>query len=255
MAVEIGEPMHKKILTTLMLVNALAGGRETNATSPDVRAAAEVLDRAIAYHDPGSIWDRFRLRLQIRETRPDGAQRLTRVELDSPRDSFEVLTRRDQTTIEGLLAGEDCLLTLDGSLEFTEEQRDEYRLTCDHLRWQRNYYTYLWGLPMKLRDPGTRIDPDAVATVYQQRPVWAVRVTYDERVGSDTWYFYFERETFALAGYRFYHDEAKGDGEYILLEGELESEGLKIPARRAWYTHGDNRYLGEDVLIDLEILP
>ena len=64
----------------------------------------------------------------------------------------------------------------------------------------------------------------------------ALKVTYEEGVGSDTWYVYLDRETPALVGYRFYHREAKGDGEYVLLEGEATGGGLRLPRQRAWYT-------------------
>lgn len=223
--------------------------------SAEVPGASEVLDRSIAYHDPHGDWGRTGLRLAIRETRPDGTERRTRILINAPLDSFEIQTQRDGAEIEGLMAGEQCLLTLDGSAEFSDEQRNKYRLTCENLGWLRNYYTYLWGLPMKLRDPGTRLDPKVIDTSYRERPVWAIRVKYDPKVGTDTWYFYFDPQTYALVGYRFYHDEALNDGEYILLQGEIEDSGMRLPARRAWYVNADDRYLGDDTLTELRVEP
>ncbi|MEO0875473.1 MAG: hypothetical protein AAFY48_12785, partial [Bacteroidota bacterium] len=55
--------------------------------------------------------------------------------------------------------------------------------------------------------------------------------------------------TYALSGYRFYHDEADNDGEYILVEGEAQVGQLRLPAKRHWYTHGDRRYLGSDEIV------
>ena len=49
---------------------------------------------------------------------------------------------------------------------------------------------------------------------------------------------------------RLHHDEAAGDGEYILLEGEREVLGMRIPAERRWFTNAQDRYLGTDVLVD-----
>ena len=120
---------------------------------------------------------------------------------------------------------------------------------------RRNYYTYLWGMPMKLRDPGTRIDPDVTDAWYQEQKVWSVRVTYDAEVGSDTWYFYFDQQSQALVGYRFYHDEAKRDGEYIVLKGKTEVSGMRIPSHRSWYTNAEGRHLGDDILVGLEVEP
>ena len=218
-------------------------------------AASEVLEQSIAYHDPEGHWGNARFDLSFRETRPDGSERRTRVQFRDTLDSFEISTQRDEAQIEGLMAGDECILTLDGSTEFSEQDRDKYRLTCERLRWLRNYYTYLWGLPMKLRDPGTRIDPQVTDAWYQDRQVWSLRVTYDESVGTDIWYFYFDQQTYALVGYRFYHDEAKNDGEYIVLEGETVASGVKIPTRRSWYTNAEDRHLGDDILTDIEIEP
>lgn len=74
------------------------------------------------------------------------------------------------------------------------------------------------------------------------------------RLGSDTWYFYLNRETPALVGYRFFHDEAKGDGEYILLDGEVADGGLRLPRQRAWYTNQERKHLGTDTLTRIEPL-
>lgn len=234
------------LLSTTAVVSAEAHG------SPD---AAKVIEQAIAYHDPAGLWGNARFEMSFRETRPDGSERRTRVRFDDRQRSFEILTERDGAEIEGLLAGEDCIITLDGSTEFTDEERDQYRLTCARIRWLRNYYTYLWGMPMKLRDPGTRIDPEVTDAWYQEQRVWVVRVTYDEGVGSDIWYFYFDQETHALVGYRFYHDETKNDGEYIVLSGETEAAGMQLPTTRKWYTNAEGRHLGDDILTAIGVEP
>ena len=51
--------------------------------------------------------------------------------------------------------------------------------------------------------------------------------------------------------YQFYHEESKNDGEYILLDGLEEIEGIKMPKTRAWYTNKEEKYLGTDTLFKL----
>lgn len=250
----------RNLATFLLLLAAIpcpsrSSSAELLPDSAAVPAASEVLEQSIAHHDPEDHWGNSRFALGFRETRPDGTERRTKVQFQDTLDSFEILTQRDGARIEGLLAGEECILTLDGSTKFSDEDRDKYRLTCDRIRWLRNYYTYLWGLPMKLRDPGTRIDPEVTDAWYQEQKVWSMKVTYEEAVGSDTWYFYFDQQTHALVGYRFFHDEAKGDGEYIVLEGETETEGMRIPTKRSWYVNADGRHLGDDILVEIEVAP
>jgi hypothetical protein len=246
------------VLAMLAVVTVGNSGRtEPPAASSAIArpTASGIIERSIAYHDPQGHWGRARFRLHLAETRPDGSQRSTILVIDQPEEHFEIATSRQGARIEGALSGGRCTLMLDGSTDFSDAERERFRLTCDRLAWLRDYYTYLWGLPMKLRDPGTRIDPRVEDAQYRHQPVWAVRVTYDETVGSDTWYFYFDRQTCALIGYRFYHDEGKGDGEHIVLEGETEVDSLRLPTTRAWYTNAESRHLGTDTLESIEIRP
>jgi uncharacterized protein DUF6503 len=74
---------------------------------------------------------------------------------------------------------------------------------------------------MKLRDPGTRLDPTVKEAVFEGKAVYELRVTYDEAVGTDTWCFFLDRDTCALVGHRFHHNEAQGDGEYVVFSGEV----------------------------------
>jgi len=77
----------------------------------------------------------------------------------------------------------------------------------------------------------------------------SIRVTYEEAVGEDIWHFYFDKNSYALIGYRFYHEEEKNDGEYITLDGETMVQGIKIPQNRHWYYNKDDKFLGADFLI------
>ncbi len=208
----------------------------------------EVLDRAILYHDPDGAWPTFAGELRLEQSRPDGSVREVRVTLDQPRGRFVYESDDQGTRIRKAAVGDRCEASVNGSTRFSPEQASRYGLSCDQVLRSRNYYLYLWGLPMKLRDPGTRVDPVSREGEFMGMPVRIVRVTYDAEVGTDTWYFYFEPADGRMVGYRFYHDEAANDGEYIVLDGEYELEGMRIPMRRRWYTNAADEFLGEDVL-------
>jgi hypothetical protein len=105
---------------------------------------------------------------------------------------------------------------------------------------------------MKLKDPGTVLDPRVYKKTFKGSDYLAVKVTYDADVGNDTWYFYFNPATYALEVYQFYHDEAKNDGEYILLDGLMDIQTMKIPQNRSWFMNKDNTFLGADLLTAAE---
>ena len=142
--------------------------------------------------------------------------------------------------------------TLNGRSDYAEEEAKENRLDKDRATTMRNYYHYLWCMPMKLNDPGTIVD-NAVKTVdFFGKESLEVKVTYTAEVGNDIWYFYFNPQTHAMQGYRFYHEESANDGEYITLDNEVTSNGVRIPQVRKWYTHKEAKFLGEDKLVKLE---
>ena len=79
-----------------------------------------------------------------------------------------------------------------------------------------------------------------------------LKVTYDEAVGSDVWFFYFDPATYAMEVYQFYKGDPEGagkdTGEYILLSELHTTSGIKMPKVRAWYYNKDDGYLGTDTL-------
>jgi len=212
-------------------------------------SSEELLEKSIQYHDPEGTWGKIPLHLLLRETRPGGADRETSLLIDLQAEHFELNQLRDGKRLLHRLEKKTCSYELDGRSMITEEETQTHRLNCERTQTMRDYYTYLWGLPMKLQDPGTQLGDEVLDTKFDEQACWGIRVTYSAEVGEDIWYFYFDKKTFALIGYRFYHDEAKNDGEYILLEEEVEVGKLKLPKVRKWYTHAEEKFLGADILM------
>ena len=125
-----------------------------------------------------------------------------------------------------------------------------HNLSLFRLDLDLDYYSYVYGLPMKLMDPGTRIDPQVGLRNFKGTEYLVLKATYAPETGKDTWYFYFHPKTYALKVYQFYHDESLNDGEYILLEGETEIKGMRLPKKRSWYTNKEDTLLGADTITD-----
>lgn len=218
-------------------------------------SAQALLERSIAHHDPYGVWEEGAFEIVLSEERPNGIDRETTVAIDNERGSVDIERRyADGTAIEIRARGDEVTAVLNGDPDISSEDAERYRLGRTQALRTRNYYLYLYGLPMKLRDPGTRLDPEAKRTTFQDRPAYELRVTYDEDVGRDTWYFYLDPDDFALIGYRFYHDESKNDGEYIVLSEEATGAGLALPRIRTWYRHQDDLKLGTDTILSLTSL-
>ena len=218
-----------------------------SASAQTIPSAEEVLQKSIAYHGMAA-WGAQHHRFTLKEIRPNGSDRTTVIDIDNVRGGFAVQSEREGNRVEASVRGGDCTAAVNGSAEIADDLRKRYRLSCDGIRWWRDYYDYLYGLPAKLQDPGTRLAADAETATFQGREVLALKVTYDADVGEDTWYFYVDPSTYALSGCRFYHDESKNDGEYIVFEGEVVQGSLRLPKTRRWYMNADDAYLGADVI-------
>ena len=211
-------------------------------------APNQLLNKAIAYHDPQGNWDNFKGQLFITMETPNSNDRLSEITIDLPQQYFKLVAKKDNIITEQIINKGNCKLLLNGSETISEDETKKHRLTCERAKTMKNYYTYLYGLPMKLKNPGTLLDPKVYRKTFKGKIYEVIKVTYDEAVGKDTWYFYFDPATYALEVYQFYHDEEKNDGEYIILSGLEDINGIKIPKTRAWYYNKDDKYLGTDIL-------
>lgn len=211
-------------------------------------AGQELLNKAIAYHDPNNVWPTFKGQLDITMQSPEGKERASAIKLDLPKQYFELTSSQDGNTTTQILDKGECTLLLNGKMELTDEDIKTHKLDCDRVRSMKNYYTYLYGLPMKLKDPGALISPEVQLKSFNGKEYLVLNVKYEEGVGKDSWYFYFDPKTFAMEVYQFFHDESTNDGEYIVLSGLENGMGIIIPKTRAWYYNKDDTYLGTDVL-------
>ena len=221
---------------------------------PALQSADEVLQRSVAYHDPEGLWSSGSFRFEIAGTRPINGPTLTAITIDNEAGRFHYERDRYGQVIEATVTGDECWTRLDGSSDLTEQQIERFNLSCEDMKETRNYHVFLYGLPMKLADEGAIVDPQATPAEFDGEEVLQVRVTYDPEVGTDTWYFYFDPTTYALVGYRFYHDESTNDGEYIVLSREVEGGGLRLPKVRSWFMNADDRLLGTDRIQSIERL-
>jgi hypothetical protein len=179
---------------------------------------------------------------------PGKSDRNTEIRIDLPNEYFYSKAVRDSISIAFSVKKDECNIVFNGSPDFSEAIAKEHQLSCDRAKMYRNYYTYLYGLPMKLKDPGTIIHEKVEQRVFKGKEYLVLKVTYSEEVGEDVWYFYFNPQTYAMEVYQFFHDESKNDGEYILLSEEEIVQGIKMPKVRAWYMNKNDTNLGTDHL-------
>ena len=233
-------------LLIVLIIPLLAVGQQTGE---------ELVAASIKFHDPENNWPKAGVTFNFSDTRPGKNEREATLYLDNPSSTLCIMRVHDDgAEVTRHTESDKCSYEVDGNFEPSAKQIETYSLNEKRSLMLRDYYLYLWGLPMKLTDPGTRIESKIYDKQFAGKSTKAARVTYEAEVGSDIWYFYFDPETNEMIGYQFYHDEAKGDGEYIVLSEIMEVNNMKIPKNRAWYTNSDSTLLGTDHLINTAAL-
>lgn len=145
--------------------------------------ALELLDKSIAYHDPEGKWANFKGSFTIKMETPKRPVRTTRIELDFLQQYFKSSVERGGVSTTSQWKAGQCMHWLEGSTTFTAAQAKEHGLNCERTNKMRNYYVYLYGLPMKLKDPGTQLDPKVYTKTLKGISYHCLKVTYDESVG------------------------------------------------------------------------
>jgi len=207
----------------------------------------QLLDKAIEYHDPQGNWKTFDGTLFVTMETPNAPNRDSEIKINLPEAYFFLKATRGGKTTEYKIDEGKCSVVLLGK-RTPEEEKEAREKGCDRVNLFKNYYTYLYGLPMKLKDEGTFIDEKVERKTFKGKEYLVLKVTYDQEVGKDTWFFYFDPKSYAMEIYQFLKDSKPNTGEYILLSGMEIINEIKMPKTRAWYYNKDDKYLGTDVL-------
>jgi hypothetical protein len=196
--------------------------------STQAQSAQEILQKSIAYHDPNNEWKSLKSTFYFTETRPDGPDRKTIFTLDNARNEH-TLNRNNEEVYE--IKG-PTVKVVKGS------GASDKGLTL------RNYYVYLWGLPMKLNDQGTSLSSNVGSKTVEGKVCHVLTVKYEK----ETWTYFIVKNFFALQAYGFKKTDGTGKEEYISLKGEANIGTMRIPKARSWYDMPTKKFLGTDTL-------
>jgi len=213
--------------------------------------ARDLVERSIAYHDPGGIWWSSVRTVELHQPRDGGPTQRTRFTLFPDAASFVLRTEEGGAAVSGRLDADTCSLAYEGDTGLSRKRFAD--LDCGRMRLYRSYYAYLFNAPMNLLDAAGRMAPDVIETTFMERAVHAVRITYAD--DQPSWEHYFDPATAALVGCRFTRDPEWKSGEYIVYTGEIEADGVRLPRERAWHLNDGGKWLGSDRIDELHVRP
>lgn len=217
--------------------------------------AEQLIKASINYHDPNSNWKTFKDTLIVKMTAPKQTPRISKVFINHLKNNFYLEVEKDGNVSSYSITGNKCDLKLNGRSNFNESEAQKFNLSCNRGSMLKNYYTYLYGMPMKIMDPGAIITYKVERKSFKGKNYLVIKVDYSPEVGSDIWVFYFNPKSYALEAYQFFKSDDRGNpitdsGEYILFEGETAINKIKLPKIRSWYYNKNDLFIGKDSLIN-----
>jgi hypothetical protein len=213
-----------KTCTTLLLIVSLslAGTAQT---------AKEILDKSIQYHDPNGEWRTLKATFYFTETRPNGPDRKTVFTINNARNEH-TLNRNDEEIYE--VSGAQVKVV----------KGDK---PAERGQTLRNYYLYLWGLPMKLLDANTPLNNKVGKKSIDGNASYVLTVNYEK----EDWTYYFDQKSFQLIAYGFKKKDGSGQEEFVALKDEIKVGNMRLPKARSWYESPANKFLGTDILDEI----
>jgi hypothetical protein len=227
--------MKKQVLFLFLLLSIAAFSQQITGN--------QLLEKAIHFHDPKGNWKTFNGELFVTMKTPDQIKRKSEIRINLPKEYFYIKSYKDASTEEYTVNKGICSKVVGGD----KNPSNDPKKTCKRANLYKDYYTFLYGLPMKLKDEGTIVHQKVAKKIFNGKEYWVLKVTYDENVGKDRWFFYFNPKNYEMEAYQFFKKE-ENSGEFILLSGLEIIQEIKMPKTRDWYYNKDNRYLGTDLL-------
>ncbi len=239
------------LLAIWTLALAVFGGPAFGQSFEPPETAQELVAKSIEWHDPQGAWASFAYTLNLLETRLGGMERQVSVTLDLPGDRFVHHMRDNEIHVRQRLEKGACAFEIGGARTLSPELAKRHDAYCEELKRLRDYYAFLFGQPMKLRDKGVIIGEGVEEVKLKNRRAWRIKVAYAPEVGAETWYFYFSLFAHRLIGLQFFR-ETEDDGETIIFDRVIEVGDMRLPSGLHWYASGAQERLGVDRVTGFE---
>lgn len=240
------------VRTNLLFLSVMLCFCYVNAQNQAKINGKELLQKTIAYHDPKGNWGSFQQKLYFHAKEVQDTAIYEEVFLDNKNSFFGHISHTDGKLIEKGVQDTFYFARINGDTSISADDKKKYRVSKRATRAARNSYVFLYGLPMKMADKGVILTDEVKIDTFNKKNYYVLRADFEKGIGTDTWYLYINPENYAMEGYRFYHNRKPNDGEFIICEGLLNVQEMKIPKIRYWYSNANGEYGATDIVERIE---
>ena len=177
----------------------------------------EIILKSISFHDPNSQWNTFydTMNFESSFSFNDSIPEDLELTFNNKESYFKYFNHDRKVEIE--YRPNSCNASPNNSL-------------CGNYSWTYGFYPYIWGLPMKLNDPGIKPEKGFKKTVLNSDSVWEIQVNYE----AENFWFYFDEKDYQLKGFKFIKNDSTNHAEIVILKDLKEVNGIKFPKHRTW---------------------
>ncbi|MEE9363623.1 MAG: hypothetical protein V3U92_13575 [Cellulophaga sp.] len=179
------------------------------------------MKKSIAFHDPKSQWNNLQQKIAIQSNfvYPDSSFYKLFIGLDNPNKRVSYTNT-----------------TLAQRVDFTDTSCTVIMgdKTCEQTAWTKNFYHFILGLPMTLKNDDGVVHESVIQTLFHNIPSYKVTIDFVK----EKWYFYFSESDYQLVGFAF-HKNFESKAEEILTEGLFQIDAMKLCKTRSWYITTD----------------
>jgi hypothetical protein len=208
------------------------------------------LKEAIKKADPENVFSEMIFHMRIQEPRVGNPERFSNVFLNKGTGAFR-LERNREDKIAAYIIKEDGTneVTLDGCQKFTEVEAKTYWLDPKINYRYKEYYKYLFGLPIILNDAERFKFISSEETSWKGQEAITYTFNLTTPIFSPQWKLTFTKEDHVLQRLDFYDPENPEEGEYLLFYGKHQVGSITIPRMKHWYDKKNDEYLGSDIIV------
>lgn len=194
-------------------------------------SATEVLDRSIMFHDPNNNWNSFNetINLKSQSIFSDNQPENITLTFDVAQDRLCYLN--DQRHVGC------CFID-------TVTQEMFKNVDCSGYTWTKDFYTYIWGLPMKLKDPNTKINTTFPIVTFNNTDCYELSTSYEK----EHWMYFINTKSFYLEGFKFITKSDSTKGEIVINNASEKIDNISFQKNRTWFDL-KMKLIGTDSLI------
>ncbi len=238
------------IVFSLLIFGSCNTTTQTNKKLVTPTTAIEWIEYSIKYHDPKNNWDTFSSQVSSFSKVDRGGESLEestrQFSFDNSTSYFGMSMDVQEFPLRIDISNDNCQ-TVWKKKEITKEENNRYINDCKFGKNYRNYYRYLIGIPMVLKDDSAIVNPIVEEENINGKNYKKITVNYAPVNENPTWEFFIDPMNGKLVRSKFIRYNEKNEitgGEILDYPEHKLIQGMQLRTKMLWY------YLNEKFLAD-----